>query len=324
MADEAIKVLLYGGKTGWLGQMLQPMLTERGIPFVVGEARLQNRADVAAEMDEHKPTHVLDAAGVTGRPNVDWCESHQVETLRTNVIGTMTLADLCEERGVHCTIYATGCIFHYDEKIDRPYPTWDEGEQAWTGVSRAQMFSEEDRANFGGSYYSLTKGYVEEMLRAYSRVLVLRVRMPISDDLSPRNFVTKIARYEKVVNIPNSMTVLSDLLPVSISLMRRGKAGVFNFTNPGVVSHNQVLDLYKQYIDPGFTYTNFTVEEQAKVIVAARSNNWLDATKLVEAMAEVGEEVPDIMAGLHGCFQRMKAHLEATGGMPDRPNHLKA
>ena len=40
--------------------------------------------------------------------------------------------------------------------------------------------------------------------------------------------------------------------------------------------------------------------------------------------AEVGEEVPDIMAGLHGCFQRMKAHLEATGGMPDRPNHLKA
>ena len=91
-----------------------------------------------------------------------------------------------------------------------------------------------------------------------------------------------------------------------------------------VTSHTQVLDLYREYIDPGFTYTNFTVEEQVKVIVAARSNNWLDATKLVDAMKEVGEDIPDIVEGLRGCFVRMKAHLEATGGMPDKPNHLKA
>lgn len=32
---------------------------------------------------------------------------------------------------------------------------------------------------------------------------MLRVRMPISDDLVARNFVTKITKYEKVVNIPN-------------------------------------------------------------------------------------------------------------------------
>lgn len=25
-----------------------------------------------------KPTHVLNAAGLTGRPNVDWCETHRV------------------------------------------------------------------------------------------------------------------------------------------------------------------------------------------------------------------------------------------------------
>lgn len=25
-----------------------------------------------------KPTHVLNAAGLTGRPNVDWCEDHKV------------------------------------------------------------------------------------------------------------------------------------------------------------------------------------------------------------------------------------------------------
>ena len=47
--------------------------------------------------------------------------------------------------------------------------------------------------------------------------------MPISDDLSPRSFVTKITKYERVVDIPNSMTVLTDLLPISIAMTVAGK-----------------------------------------------------------------------------------------------------
>ena len=53
-----------------------------------------------------------------------------------------------------------------------------------------------------------------------------------------------------------------------------------NYTNPGAISHNEILELYKQYIDPEFKWTNFTVEEQAKVIVAPRSNNLLDTTRV--------------------------------------------
>ena len=52
-----------------------------------------------------------------------------------------------------------------------------------------------------------------------------------------------------------------------------------NFTNPGAISHNEILELYKQYIDPGLTWHNFTVEEQAKVIKAPRSNNLLDTKR---------------------------------------------
>lgn len=95
--------------------------------------------------------------------------------------------------------------------------------------------------------------------------LTLRLRMPISDDLSHRNFVTKIAGYARVINVPNSVTILTDLLPVALEMSRRKVTGVFNFTNPGVISHNEVLDLYKQYIDPDFWYENFTEEEQNKV-----------------------------------------------------------
>ena len=38
--------------------------------------------------------------------------------------------------------------------------------------------------------------------------------------------------------------------------------------------------MYKDYIDPEFTWSNFTIEEQAKVIVAPRSNNLLETTRV--------------------------------------------
>lgn len=129
---------------------------------------------------------------------------------------------------------------------------------------------------------------VEELLKEYENVCTLRVRMPITSDLTnPRNFITKISRYNKVVNIPNSMTVLDELLPISVEMAKRNLRGVWNFTNPGVVSHNEILEMYKQYIDPSFKWTNFTLEEQAKVIVAPRSNNEMDATKLKNEFPEL-------------------------------------
>lgn len=122
---------------------------------------------------------------------------------------------------------------------------------------------------------------VEELLKEYDNVCTLRVRMPISSDLSnPRNFITKITRYDKVVNIPNSMTVLDELLPISIEMAKRNCRGIWNFTNPGVVSHNEILEMYRDYVDPKFKWQNFNLQEQAKVIVAPRSNNELDTTKL--------------------------------------------
>ena len=118
-------------------------------------------------------------------------------------------------------------------------------------------------------------------MREYENVCTLRVRMPISSDLSnPRNFITKITRYDKVVNIPNSMTVLDELLPISIEMAKKNLTGIWNFTNPGVISHNEILEMYRDHMDPEFRWVNFDLEEQAKVIVAPRSNNEMDSSKL--------------------------------------------
>ena len=67
----------------------------------------------------------------------------QIETIRANVIGCLNLADVCYQRGIHMTNFATGCIFHYD----------DDKFQIGNGVG----FKEEDTPNFTGSYYSHTK-----------------------------------------------------------------------------------------------------------------------------------------------------------------------
>jgi len=75
--------------------------------------------------------------------------------------------------------------------------------------------------------------------------------------------------------VPNSVTILPDLLPVAVELAERKVTGVVNFTNPGTLSHNEILDLYRQYIDPEYKYENFSLDEQAKILKAGRSNNEL-------------------------------------------------
>lgn len=293
-------VYLLFGKSGWIGGKLIELLTAQGKTFHLAESRTFNRESVLAEIEKIKPTHVLNAAGVTGRPNVDWCEDHRDETIRSNVLGTLTIADICAIKGIHHLLYATGCIFEYDD----------------AHVIGGQGFLEEDKANFHGSFYSHTKALCEDLLNEYPTTCTLRVRMPISDDLSSRNFVTKIVKYDKVVNIPNSMTVLTDLLPVSLIMAERKLTGVYNFCNPGAISHNEVLDLYREHVDPTYTYSNFSVEEQAKILKAGRSNNTLDHTKLIAALPDV--HIPDIKTSMKEVMKRMKVNLEKEGVWPEK------
>jgi dTDP-4-dehydrorhamnose reductase len=103
------------GRTGWIGGKLGELLTEQGKTFKYAESRTYDRESLMREVEEYKPTHVLNAAGVTGRPNVDWCEDHRVETIRSNVIGTLIVADVCEVLGIYHMLFATGCIFEYDK-----------------------------------------------------------------------------------------------------------------------------------------------------------------------------------------------------------------
>ncbi|KAI1264917.1 NAD dependent epimerase/dehydratase [Xylariaceae sp. FL1019] len=285
-------VFLIWGARGWIAGMLEVLLKEQGKTVHATTLRMEDRQAVDAELQRYSPTHVINCAGCTGRPNVDWCEDHVEDTIRSNVIGTLNLTDCCFLRGIHCTALATGCIYQYDDDHPKGGPG----------------YKEIDAPNFTDSFYSESKGHVEQIMKYYNNCLILRLRMPVSDDLHPRSFVTKISKYEHVVDIPNSNSILTDLLPALILMAEHKETGVYNFTNPGAISHNEVLHLFKEIVRPSFTWKNFSVDDQAKVIKAGRSNCELDTKKLESKLKEYDYHLPEIHVAYRQCFERMKAN----------------
>lgn len=263
-ADKKV-FLVYGGK-GWIGQKFCKALEDNpDVELVLGKARVDNFEALKQEVHMVNPTNIVSIIGRTHGPGcgtIDWLESpgRLTDNVRDNLFGPMNLANLCKDQKMHLTYLGTGCIFKYDGD---------------------KKFSEEDLPNFFGSSYSIVKGFTDRLMKQYDEsVLNCRIRMPISADDSPRNFITKITTYEKICSVPNSMTVLEEFIPIMIKFACEGKTGTYNMTNPGVISHNEILDMYKEIIDPKFTYQNFTEEEMRKILKSDRSNNHLDTSKL--------------------------------------------
>lgn len=262
---ESHTILVFGGKHGWIGQKIVTLLKDQGHNPVCAQSRLENREAIIKEIASIKPDFIINSAGIIGNPNVDWCETHKPETIRTNVIGTLNLADIAHQMNIHVTNISTGCIYEYDEQH---------------AMRSGKGFTEEDEPNFNGSFYSRSKILMEKLILEYPNVLNLRVKMPISTDLE-HGFVGKIIKYKKLINVPNSLCILDDLLPIAIEMTLKGFKGNFNFVNPGTLSHNEVMDLYKKIIDPTISYENFTLEEQDRILKARRANAELNPAKLL-------------------------------------------
>ena len=108
---DAGKVFLIWGGEGWVAGHLKELLQQQKEKVFTTTVRMENREAVMVELERVKPTHVLNCAGCTGRPNVDWCEDNKEQVIRSNVIGTLNLTDCCFLKNVHCTVFATGCTY---------------------------------------------------------------------------------------------------------------------------------------------------------------------------------------------------------------------
>ena len=277
-----MKILLYGYK-GWIGRQFRDLLELNHIEYVNGTSRVDNDETLLQEIKKTQPTHVVSFIGRThgtiGKKKyttIDYLEQDGklLENVRDNLYGPLVLSELCKQNNVHFTYLGTGCIFKFDH--DHPF-----GEEV-------NGFNEDSLPNFYGSSYSVVKGFTDRLMKFYkNNVLNLRIRMPITGAYNSRNFITKITTYEKICSVPNSMTVLPELLPYALEMMKKNMTGTINLTNPGLVSHNEILDMYKEIVDPEFTYKNFSIDEQRAILAADRSNNYLDTTKLESLFPEV-------------------------------------
>ena len=268
-----MKVLVYG-HAGWIGSQFVELLKKNNITHVLGTVRVDDTSSLLQELDTILPSHVVSFIGRThGKigekvyPTIDYLENpgKLVENVRDNLFSPISLALACKERGIHCTYLGTGCIFNYTDE---------------------HKFNEDDLPNFFGSSYSIVKGFTDRLMHQLC-ALNLRIRMPIVAEENSRNFITKILSYSNVCSVPNSMSVLDELLPIVLKMMESGITGTVNLTNPGVITHNEILEMYQKHIDPSFTWTNFSIEEQRKILMCDRSNNWLDTSVLEKFAPEV-------------------------------------
>lgn len=296
-----MRVLIFGDR-GWIGGMVCKYLEKENIDFVKASCRANDKKLVEEELLKVKPTHVMSfigrTHGVIGEKEyttIDYLEQKGkiLENVRDNLFSPVVLSLLCKKHDIHFSYLGTGCIFEFDE--EHPF-----GEEI-------NGFNEQSLPNFFGSSYSTVKGFTDELMHFFEEnTLNLRIRMPITDEVNKRNFITKITTYEKICSIPNSMTVLDDLIPLLVDMACNKVTGTVNLTNPGLISHNEMLEMFKEIVDPDFTWKNFSLEEQAEILAGGRSNNFLDTSKL----ESLYPEVRNIKDAVRETMKRMKQKID--------------
>jgi 3,5-epimerase/4-reductase len=258
-----MKWLILGHK-GWIGSQIIEILENLSQKIITTDIRVDNKKDIEEFIITHKPDRIICAIGRTYGTNcntIDYLEQKDKLNLNMNdnLYSPLLLAFIANKYNIHLTYLGTGCIFNGYEKL----------------------YNECDEPDFFGSSYSIVKGYTDKIIKNFENVLNVRIRMPISNDLtSNRNFITKIINYPKICSMNNSMTVLPDLLPILIDLAINKENGTINLVNPGIISHNEILEMYKEIVNPNFTWNTMTLQEQNDILLAERSNNILDTSRL--------------------------------------------
>lgn len=283
-------IYLLGG-SGYVGQAYQVLLQKKGIPFKnLSRTQLDyaNPKLLLEALRKDRPEFLINSAGFTGKPNVDACEIQRTECLQGNAVLPGLIAQACEEAGVPWGHVSSGCIY--------------------TGARPdGSGFTEEDAPNFtfrqnNCSFYSGTKALGEEILADKNSVYIWRLRIPFDNRDNPRNYLSKLMRYDTLLQATNSVSQLEEFVTATFACWeKRIPFGTYNVTNPGQVDTREVVELIKE---SGVCLKDFKFfpSEADFMRVAAktpRSNCVMDSGKLARAgitMTPVREAIRHALA----------------------------
>lgn len=253
----AMSIVVFGA--GYLGRLLAQRLEGATL---VGDVDVTDGARVREVLRALRPSFALNAAGKTGRPNVDWCERFPAETMRSNALGALSVAEACAREGVRLVHLGSGCVF------SGPAPR----EEGW---------SEEDTPD-PRSLYARSKYAADLALSALPGVAILRLRMPFGGEPSPRNLLTKLAGYEEVVDVRCSVTSVDDLVTATRGVLAAEATGIFHVVNRGGLSLRRAMERFRERVDPTLR-TRFITEEELYrrgLVKAPRSHCVLASSRL--------------------------------------------
>lgn len=249
---------------------------------VLSDLRISNEQEVLDVLEKEKPDAVLNAAGVTGKPNVDWCESHPFETFSGNAILPYILAQACAKKNIYLLHIGSGCIFYGKS----PDP------EGWK------------ESDFGNpvALYSKAKYAADLMLSSLPNVGIARIRMPLDSRPSSRNIIDKLVSYQKIIDVENSLTVIDSMVDVFHQLLEKRAEGIFHVTNPGTIKHREILNLYREFVDPNLPEKEWIPEDELVadgLATKKRSTNKLQSHNL----EKYGIQMPPVMEAARAAFK---------------------
>uniref|UniRef100_A0A6C0KWB7 RmlD-like substrate binding domain-containing protein n=1 Tax=viral metagenome TaxID=1070528 RepID=A0A6C0KWB7_9ZZZZ len=211
------------GYTGFLGKNLINALENANKNYITSSLRLNEILQIEKIIKLYKPKYVINCAGLTGTPNIFWCDNNKTETIETNIIFQMTLVKICNENNVHLTTIGSGGIFNNDK-----------------------FYDESDEGNYNNNFYSKTRIELENMIKYYKNVLYLRINYPISESISNKNLLTKLLTFNEINDVEISITYIDELFPILIDMIENKETGICNFVNNGSIYLSEILKIYNK------------------------------------------------------------------------------
>jgi dTDP-4-dehydrorhamnose reductase len=166
------------------------------------------------------PDAVINAAGKT---DLAWCEANAREAIRSNLEAPVRLY----RRILSCDIdirfihFSSGCIW------DGPY------------TKDGKPFTP-DSLPSPACLYSWTKAASDAMLMDIepNRIAILRPRQVYSGSLSPRNTISKLLKYPKLIDTPNSVSSVAIIEKTVKHILSSEDnwSGIWNIYDSGIIT----------------------------------------------------------------------------------------
>jgi len=246
------KILIFG--KGYIGSKLQKHLNCSATGKAIREYK-----DIQTEINRYQPKIIINCIGYTGKNNVDDCEKDIDGTMLSNTFVPILMAEAAVRNSIKLIHVSSGCIYNYDYKKQLP-------------------IKEKLVPDFFELLYSRTKIYADDVISHLSGVhdvLIVRIRIPLDNVSNPKNVINKLLKYKTVIDVPNSVTYVPDLLLALEHLIKINANGIYNVVAKGGLRYPDLMDEYRKY-NPRVKYSTISLKD----LKVKRTNLILSTRKL--------------------------------------------